>query len=279
MKEERILEALGAVRDEYVQQAAPVSKGQKGARPWIAAAVVFLLGVAAFLQTAPGIAAATFVKEQVVNWFETAFSPKEITTQPEGLSETGAYEAGGQEPQGQAEDTPGFVLYYDTERYAMSEEEGKTYLRPILDLPSWEELRTNYAAELEGLTAEEEERKIEELFAQEKAFYDSLPKCELEICHISDISPEEAAKQVREEKRKSWERVSEVEDYPPLKGVMFQVSEGTAWDSPVERLYFVDDKEKGTYQLTLRYYIEAAEGHGVRLTTTLNTFEVLSAGE
>ncbi len=57
---------------------------------------------------------------------------------------------------------------------------------------------------------------------------------------------------------------------------MFRSDNGAAWDSPVERLYFVADGQMGTYQLAARYFLEAEEGHGARLAAMADTFEVVS---
>lgn len=272
------MEALGFIKDEYVREAAsPAGKTKTRSIRWIAAVLAFLLGTAFFTQTATGVAAAAFVREQVVSLLETLFPPKEMTVTVEGTSETETDVAGGREPQQEeAAVRPGFALYYDPDRYEMTEEKGKTYIRSIPVVLTREEIQANYSALLEGLPTEEAEKKIDELLAQQEAFYASLPVCELEILHVPDITPEETAAAVRNEKQQQWELVSETEQYEPLACITFQVKTGTTGDSLVEHLYFVGDQQTGTYQITVRYFAEAAEGHGVRLMAILNTFEVLS---
>lgn len=278
MKEERIMDALGSIKDKYVMEAAPAARKTKKHRTgWIAAVLALILGAALFTRTAPGTAAAAFVKEQVVSLIETLFPPKEITAMPEGMPEEKTYTAGGQEPrQDESAAKSGFAIYYDPDSYEMTEEHGVTYIRSIPVVPTREEIRANNLALLEGLTPEDAEKKIDELLAQQEAFYASLPKCELEILHVPDTAPDETATAVRREKQQHWESVSEIEPYEPLACIAFYVSAGTTWDSPVEHLYFVGNKQTGTYQITLRYFVEATEGHGVRLMTILNTFEVIS---
>lgn len=277
MREERIMDALGSIRDQYVAEAEPTGRGAKKRKlPWIAAALAILLGLTIFTQTAPGMAAAEYVRERVASLIETLFPPREVAAAPEGAVEEETYVAGGQEPsQDDTAAAPGFAVYYDPERYEMTEENGVTYIRAIPAAPDREEIRENNAALLEGLTDEEAERKIDELLAQQEAFYASLPKRELEIRHVPDAPPEAAAGAAREEKEKSWETVSEVEACEPPAGMTFRVSAGTAWDSPVEDLYFVGDGQGGTYQITARYYVEAAEGQGARLTAILHTFQII----
>ena len=55
----------------------------------------------------------------------------------------------------------------------------------------------------------------------------------------------------------------------------FSASGGTAWDSPHEVHYFVDNGDQGTFHIIARYYLEAAEGHGMRFTSMIQTFTVV----
>lgn len=278
MKEERILNALGSVRDEYVAEAAPaVGRSSRRRVRRVAAVVLLLLGAALFTQTAPGAAAAAFVGERVAELIETLFPPKEITVIVEGSAEKEPYTAGGQVPhRDETADSSGFAVYYDPTIYEMTEEDGKTYIRSIPMLPTREELRANNGALLEGLSPEAAEETLDALLAQQEAAYAALPRCELEIAHVPETPPEEWAAAVQTELRQSWESVSELVPYEPLSCVMLRADGGTAWDAPVERLYFAEDGQGGTYQLTVRYFTEAEEGHGVRLTAILNTFRILT---
>lgn len=278
MKEERLMEALGAIRDAYVLEAAPADRYAKPrSTRWIAAILVFLLGTAFFTQTAPGAAAAAFVGAQVSGWFEALFPPKEVTATVEGSPEQETYIAGGQVPrQEDAAVSPGFAIYYDSGAYEMTEESGATYIRSLPVLPTREEIRSSHAALLEGLSPEDVEKAIDALLAQQEALYAALPECELEIRHVPDTSPDTLAATVRQEMQSDWETVSALELYTPLGCTMFRASAGREWDSPVERWYFADDGQTGTYQITVRYFVEAEEGHGARLTAILNTFEIIS---
>lgn len=276
MKEERIVDALGSVRDAYVLEAMPAGEVKRHRRTqWVAAVLLVLLGTALFAQTAPGAVAAAFAREQIGNLIEMLFPPKEVTIPLEGVPEQETFIAAGQEPGQDDPASSGFAVYYDPDRYEMTDENGATYIRAISVLPTREELCENNAALLETLTGDAREQKIDELLAQQEAFYAALPKCELEILHVPDTSPDVTAAVVRLEKQEQWAAVSEIEHYEPLACAMFHVSDGGAWDSPLEDLYFVDDGQTGTYQLTVRCFVEAAEGHGVRLTAILDTFEVL----
>lgn len=279
-KEERLMEALGSIRDTYVLEAAcTTGKRRQRSRRWAAAVLALLLGAALFAQTSVGGTAAAFVKEQVVSWIEALFPPKELTAAPEGAPETETYTAGGQLPQqSSAAAKPGFAIYYDPERYEMTEENGVTYIRSIPVVPTREEIRASNAALLEGLPTDEAEAMVSQLLEQQKALQAALPPCELEIRHIPDITPEAAVAAARLDMQQSWTVVCEPELYSPLACPCFHANGGTAWDAPVAYLYFVGDTQTGTYQLTVRCFVEAIEGHGARLHTILNTFHVIPPG-
>lgn len=279
MKEERLMEALGSIRDTYVLEAAiTAGKTKKRRHHWVAALLAILLGAALFTQTAAGGAAAAVVKEQVSSWIESLFPPKELTAAPEGAPENATYSAGGQLPQQDSTAArPGFALYYDPERYVMTEENGAAYLRSIPVVPTREEIWANNADLLAGLSEEDAEEMVSQLLEQQTAFYAALPICELEILHVPDTTPEAAAAAARLEMQQNWTVVYEPELYSPLACPYFHVSGGTAWDDPIEYLYFVGDTQGGTYQLTVRCFVEATEGHGARLHTILNTFKVIPA--
>lgn len=274
MNAEQLFDALGHIKDEYVAEAAPAGPARGRRTHWAAAVLIFLLGMALFTQTAPGAAAMDLVREQAAGLLEALFPPKELTVTVEGSPEQETYIPGGQEPQPE-EAAPGFALYYDPDIYAMTEENGAFYIRAIPVTPTREALRAANAALLEGMTEDEVQRELDRLLEQQTAFSAALPKCELEVRHVPDAAPEETADAVRLDMRQCWASVSQPELYEPLTCVMFRADGGTAWDSPVERLYFVEDGQGGTYQLTVRYFAEAEEGHGTRLTAILNTFEVI----
>lgn len=240
MKEARIMDALGKVKDSYILDAAP---GRKRAKiphiRWVAAAIAVVM-LLMFFQTAPGVAAVEIVKETITNFIETLFPPKDIAVNVEGETEVIPQIAGGQEPEMQDDGTvtvPGFAIYYDTERYVMTEEDGVTYIRFNIQ--------------------------------------NDLPPCEMEIRHIPDVHPVVAADTARQEMLENWENVSEIIDLEKQEGVYFWINAGTNWDSACEDIYFLSDGREGTFQITARYFMEAVEGHGVRFSQMVQTFEII----
>ena len=240
MKADRIMDALGKVKEDYIMESARGKKKNK--KPhirWIAAAIAVVM-LLTFFQTAPGVKALEVVKEAVTNIIETLFPPKDIPVHVEGETEVIFQEAGGQEPEIQEDGTvtaPGFAIYFDPERYVMSEENGITYIR--------------FAAD------------------------NDLPRCEVEIKHIPVLTPADAAEAARKEMAESWASVSEVRSLESKEGLVFDFAAGTNWDSACGDVYFFSDGRDGAFQITARYFVEAAEGHGVRFGQMVQTFQVI----
>ena len=244
MNADQIMDALGSVKEDFIMEAAPGKKTKKksGFR-WIAA-VVALVMVLTFFQTAPGAAAVETVRKAVTNFIERLFPPKEVSVTVEGETEVVHQEAGGQEPEVQEDGTittPGFAIYYDTENYTMSEENGVTYIRFVMD--------------------------------------NDLPPCEVEIRHIPGKNPAEAAAAAQTEMVETWAEVSELMELEDREGVMFHVSAGMNWDSACENIHFLSDGADGCFRITARYFVEAAEGHGVRVAQMIGTFQVIDSPE
>lgn len=240
MKTYRIMDALGKVNDDYILESAPAERKAKRTHlRWMAAAIALIMAMT-FFHTAPGAAALEIVKEAAAGLIETLFPPRDIPSNVEGGSEIIHQQAGGQEPQVQEDgtaSTPGFAIYYDTERYTMSEENGVTYIRYNIE--------------------------------------NDLPPCEMVIRHIPDSSPADAAEAVRTEMAEAWSNVSEVHSLEGRDGLVFAFSEGASMDSACGDIYFISDGQGGTFQITARYFLEAAEGHGVRFGQMVQSFEVL----
>lgn len=135
-----------------------------------------------------------------------------------------------------------FVIYYDPARYVMTEEQGITYIRPS-------DPATEY------------------------------PPCEMEIRHIPDVPPATAAEKTRGEMVRTRSDVSEITDHWDLDCIYFYFSEGMNWNSVCGSIYFFSDGMGGTFQITSRYIMEAAEGHGARFHAMLDTFTVFSVSQ
>ena len=161
----------------------------------------------------------------------------------EGETENIPHAPGGQEPSSPPDlpdVIPGFVIYYDTDRYVMTEEDGVTYIR--FELP------------------------------------EEYPPCEMEIRHVPNTTAAAAIAAARTEALADarWQTVSEIGPVETPAGLHFSVCSGNQWDSAWENVYFVSDGKNGCFRIISRYFVEAAEGHGARFAAMLQTFEVVA---
>ena len=269
-----LLDILGGVQGKYILEAQQLRAG--GRKPHrlrymrqLAAVITLILILTLFLNTAPGAAAVEYVKEKVTSLIEALFPPKEMTINVEGMEYEGDYAADGVEPEVTAEaPQPGFAIYYDIDSYTMEKEGDITYIRPYLKPMTREEVLEIYGDFLSSLSEEEQEQQIASLMNPQAA--PALPNCEIEIIHL-DIPYAQTASQERAELEGQWEITEAVAG----NRITFSMCNGQEWDSPIEVRDYISDEQGGCFRITSRYYLEAAEGHGVRFAAIVNTFAVI----
>ena len=240
MNVEKLIDAIGSIDDDYIEDTVLSCKKVNANRyGWIAAAIIFVFAVV-FFQTPPGVAAFTSIKENVIELVEQLFPPKDVIVNIEGESEIVQHTPVVQNPVTQENNTvttPGFVIYYDPDIYTMIKEDDATYIRYVTD--------------------------------------DKLPVREMEIKFIPDADADAYVKTVRTEKCSEWAYVSEIYDLYGTDAVCFDFSAGDSWDSECGKISIFSVENKGIFQITARYFGEAQEGHGVRFSQMLQTFEVI----
>lgn len=235
-----ILDAFGSIRDTYIRSAQEARRKKPRPLPHFLAAIIALVLICALLlQTPMGAAAVETVKEAVTKVIEKLFPTKDMIVNLEGNLYAIPHEAQGQEP---AEDAPGFAIYVDTSSYEMTEENGATYIRPLV-------------------------------------FDDSLPKCEIEITHIPLQNAYTAAQSQWEALTPSWDNAEELQWTDTPMAWLFTLWEDGGWDARREHHYFVDDGQGGAFHIVSRYFLEAAEGHGVRFAAMIQSFALVSQSE
>lgn len=273
-----LLETMGPIRDKYVLAAGNVRR-EKAARriPCTLAAMLALVLLCAVLaQTPMGAAAVETVKEAVGKVIDRLFPPKDILVMPEGTPEGIHHEAQGRDPE---EESPGFSMYVDTESYVMTQENGAYYVRQIPIEYDRQEIADQQAALLEGLSPEEQEAAIDARIQELEDFYAALPANEIEIQEIPDKEFSAYAEEVRHQLSANWETIGDMSLVEKPLAFTFTLSGGNGWDSPQEVHYFMDNGKQGTFHIVARYYLEAAEGHGVRFASMIQTFTVVTNSE
>ena len=269
-----LLNILGGVQGKYILEAQQLRAGSKKPHrlryiQQLAAVIALILMLTVFLNTAPGVAAVEYVKEKISSLIEALFPPKKMTINIEGMEYEGDYAADGVEPEATVEKPqPGFAIYYDVDCYTMVKEGDITYIRPYLKSMTREEVLKIYGDSLSLLSEEERERQIASLMNPQSD--PSLPDCEIEIIHL-DIPYEQTASQERAELESQWETTEAVAG----NRITISMYSGQEWNSPVEVRDYISDEQGGCFRITSRYYLEAAEGHGVRFAAIVDTFSVI----
>lgn len=273
-----ILETLGPIRDKHILSAGEVRGKRKVRRvPYALAAILTLVLICAvLLQTPVGVAAVETVKEAVGQVLDRLFPPKDLVVMPEGTPEVIPHEAQGRDPEAES---PGFAMYVDTQSYVMTGENGAYYVRQIPMEYDREEIADQQSALLEGLSPEEREVAIDARIQELEDFYASVPASEIEIREIPNKEFSVYAQEVKHQLSANWETVGDIIWTDKPLALTFPVSGGNGWDSPQEVHYFVDNGKQGTFHIVARYDLEAAEGHGVRFASMIQTFTVLTDSE
>lgn len=134
----------------------------------------------------------------------------------------------------------GYVIYYDQERYKIVED-----------------------GEIDRIVMKEE--------------YPDIPEVYMEISQEVDTSPEELADKLAADLKGDFSKVDgpkKVDE--PLKAVhIHAIDGGTQPTDPIVNYYLVDNTKGGTFVIKMKYFLEAAEGHGARFHQMLKNFAVV----
>lgn len=105
---------------------------------------------------------------------------------------------------------------------------------------------------------------------------DRYPEVSMEIKQIKDTSPKELVASLETKLATEYTKVTEAETgTEPIEGFKLHGISGSEWDSPVTNVYVVDNRNGGSFVITEKYFLEAAEGHGARFYAMLQQFEII----
>lgn len=103
-----------------------------------------------------------------------------------------------------------------------------------------------------------------------------FPEVSMSISQVVDQTPEELALQYEEKLKTSFQTVKEIESVTePINGLLVSAIDGSEWDSPVNKVYIIPNGKEGSFVFDLKYFLEAAEGHGARFYYMLEEFEIV----
>lgn len=102
------------------------------------------------------------------------------------------------------------------------------------------------------------------------------PEVSMEIKQFKDVTPEDMVSTLETELASEYTKVTATETVTePVNGYKLHGISGSEWDSPVTNVYVVDNLNGGSYVITEKYFLEAAEGHGARFYAMLQEFEII----
>lgn len=110
---------------------------------------------------------------------------------------------------------------------------------------------------------------------------EKYPEVSLQIEQISDQPPEELLSILEKQMSVDYTSPKETEIVTePVAGywlhaISHDAAGLTHWDSPVGDVYIVDNGNGGSFVITQKYFLEAAEGHGANFRSILKTFQII----
>lgn len=293
-QDERLLELIGNIPDEMLDEALDVRKtGGSGKKRVFYAIVAAVCIVVLFIRFVPeGQVMAAQIREHVERLLEELFPPKDIPLQVEGIKENTTHEVYGELPEetkefqgetkgeaGKGADKAGFAIYVDMDSFETAKEEDGYIIRGKRIVYTRQDAIRDNAMLLEDLSEEEKEQKIREIMEQRQAFYDSFPTEEIRITQKQEVSVEDAAREIKEEMSEHYANVSDIMVSELPEGLYLRADEGMAGDCEVKEAYFVDNGLGGVFVITASYIVEETEGTGARFHSMIETFKILEASD
>ena len=111
-----------------------------------------------------------------------------------------------------------------------------------------------------------------------KDFPSNLPEVSMQVMQDANAAPEAVAAQLREGLGSQYKIVKDTEAIEkPLDAIRVKALTGYEGDDAVVEYYLVDNTQGGTFIITLKYFVEAEEGHGARFEQMLGEFSIVSA--
>lgn len=105
---------------------------------------------------------------------------------------------------------------------------------------------------------------------------DNIPEVSMDIQQLIDRSPEDVIKDLELQIQGKYEIVHGPETIrEPINGFTIRALSGQKWDSSVIKIYVLSNEQQGSFIITQHYFLEAAEGHGVRFDEMVKEFKIV----
>lgn len=105
---------------------------------------------------------------------------------------------------------------------------------------------------------------------------EKYPEVSMEIKQYPEVKPEELVKQIEAELKKDFPELRPVESVTePVEGFWLHGLTESKWDGKVIDVNVISNGKEGSFVITKKYFLEAAEGHGARFWHMLESFEIV----
>ncbi|MDN7246743.1 hypothetical protein QWY16_01710 [Planococcus shenhongbingii] len=107
---------------------------------------------------------------------------------------------------------------------------------------------------------------------------EQYPEVLMTIEQVPEIDPDTLVDQVEADLKEEFPDLREVEQVTePVEGYQLHgiANGGQKWDDPVVHAYVISNGQSGSFVITERYFLEAAEGHGARFYAMLQEFYIV----
>ena len=105
---------------------------------------------------------------------------------------------------------------------------------------------------------------------------EQYPEVSMEIKQYPSDKPETLVKELEEKLKVDFPDLREIETVSePVEGFWLHGLTESTWDGKVIDVYVISNGKDGSFVITKKYFLEAAEGHGARFTHMLQSFEII----
>jgi len=105
---------------------------------------------------------------------------------------------------------------------------------------------------------------------------EKYPEVSMEIKQYPSDKPEVLVKELEEELKVDFPELRDVEVVSePVESFWLHGLTESVWDGKVIDVYVISNGKDGSFVITTKYFLEAAEGHGARFSHMLESFEII----
>lgn len=105
---------------------------------------------------------------------------------------------------------------------------------------------------------------------------EDFPEVSMEIKQYPSDKPETLVKELEKKLKADFPDLRDIETVTkPVEGFWLHGLTESTWDGKVIDVYVISNGKDGSFVITEKYFLEAAEGHGARFYHMLESFEII----